>query len=375
MEFASTHLRCSVQIDLCALERNLKNVRRFLPRERGYIAFVPADAFGIGISAAVARLMESGADAFAVTNLAEAMQVRSVGLGWQIIVMSPSIVGEESFYFENDITPVLATFEEVERFEKAGEKLGKTLAVHMRLPLEKPLIPDNAEARKMLNALLSAKFLKFEAFCASGTGSGAKEHDIEVDAGFLKDAAEILKYKKIYIHHGDIFDYSRVPENFLTAIRIGLILFGVAPEENSILREFKPEQIMYFRTAISQIKWLPKGASVGYGNTYTLQKDTRIALISAGYGDGMTRNAGGRTKVLVRGKFLPIIGRVSMDQACLDTTGLDDIKEGDEVILIGKSGENEIKIEDYCQSMSIVAAQALCSITKRVPRYYKTLTY
>ena len=124
MEFASTHLRCSVQIDLCALERNLKNVRRFLPRERGYIAFVPADAFGIGISAAVARLMESGADAFAVTNLAEAMQVRSVGLGWQIIVMSPSIVGEESFYFENDITPVLATLEEVERFEKAGEKLG-----------------------------------------------------------------------------------------------------------------------------------------------------------------------------------------------------------------------------------------------------------
>ena len=93
MEGSSTHLRCSVHIDLCALERNLGKLRHFMGRERGYIALLSADAFGYGVEAAVVRLMLSGADAFAVTNAEEGERVREVGPGWKIIVMSSSLPG------------------------------------------------------------------------------------------------------------------------------------------------------------------------------------------------------------------------------------------------------------------------------------------
>ncbi len=378
MEFASRYLRSSVQIDLCALERNLKRIKDFLDKEKKYIAFVPADAFGVGLSAAVARLMESGVDAFSVTNLNEALEVRKVGLGWQIIVMTSSVLGEESLYFENNITANLATLEEAKRFEGIAKSLNKRLSVSMRLPLAKPSIPDNPEAKKLLNFLLNeAKHLDFNSLCAIGNGSGTREKNLELDLEFLKLAAKKCEEKSLSItlHHSDIFEYENLPKNVDSSIRIGLVLFGVCPENNSILKEFKPEQVISFKTATSQIKNLPKGYNIGYNNSYKLKKDTKVALISAGYADGLSRKIKEQYKVLVRGVYVPIIGIVSMDQACIDVSELKVVHEGDEVVLIGKSGKEEIRIEDYCDSMDIVAGQALSSITKRVPRYYKTLTY
>ncbi|MFI3291290.1 MAG: alanine racemase [Opitutales bacterium] len=378
MEFASRYLRSSVQIDLCALERNLKRIKDFLINEKKYIAFVAADAFGVGLSAAVARLMESGVDAFAVTNLSEALQVRQVGLGWQIIVMTSSILGEENLYFENNITANLATLEEAKRFEEIGKTLNKRLSVNMRLPLLKPSIPDRNEAKKLFGFLINeAKFLDLNSLCAVGTGSGTKEKNLELDLEFLEEISIACQEKSIEmsLHHSDIFEYKNLPKNMTSSIRIGLVLFGVCPENNSILNAFKPEQVISFKTAISQIKELPKGYNIGYNNSYQLKKDAKVALISAGYADGLSRKIQDKYKVLLRGKYVSIMGIVSMDQACIDVSDIEEVKEGDEVVLIGKSGKEEIRIEDYCDSMAIVAGQALSSITKRVPRYYKTLEY
>jgi len=374
MEFASAHLRCSVQIDLCAIERNLKRVRNFLPKEKSYIASVPADAFGIGISAAVAYLMQSGADAFAVSNLNEALQVREIGFGWPIIVMCASIPGEEIYYFENFITPVISSLEEVERFEAMGEKLSKTLSVQMRLPSSVDNVPSVQDAKKILEKLAKSSYLKLDALCAIGTGSGSAQETNNCDLEFLNYASGFFKEGKMILCHDDLFDLKCLPKNFDSALRLGLVLFGIQPEKNSILTGFVPEQVLSFKSAISQIKTLQKGANIGYGKTYTLPYDTRIALISAGYGDGMTRNISPDTCVLVRGNKLKIIGRVSMDQACIDTTPLKEISIDDEVILIGRSANEIITIEDYCKNMGISPAQALCSITRRVIRYYKKLS-
>ena len=114
-------------------------------------------------------------------------------------------------------------------------------------------------------------------------------------------------------------------------------------------------------------------ATVGYGKTYTLQKDSKVALLSVGYGDGVPREAGGRMDVMIRGKKAPVIGRVSMDQATIDVSDFDCIEVGDESIIVGWSGGIEIPIEEYSRRLGITPAQALTSITKRVARFYKTL--
>lgn len=375
MEGSSTHLRCSVHIDLCAMERNLGKLRHFMGREKGYIALLSADAFGYGVEAAVVRLMLSGADAFAVTNAEEGARVREVGPGWKIIVISSSLPGEEPAYFENSLTPVLAGVEEARRFEAAARAAGKALPVHLRLPVLGESLPSRADAAEMLEAVLESPFLKLEAFCLPGAGSGAPAEGSEPDAEFLSFAAGRLgpAAGSAYIHHGDVCDLSALPPAFGRSLRAGLVLFGIRPSENSMLRGFEPERVLVFRTSVSLVKDLPRGATVGYGRTFRLEKDSKIALLSVGYGDGVPREGGGRMSVLIRGVRVPVIGRVSMDQAAVDAGGLDCVREGDEAVIVGPCGGDEISMEEYCGRLGITPAQALTSITKRVARFYKTL--
>lgn len=374
MEGSSTHLRCSVRIDLCALERNLGKLRFFMPKSRGYIALVSADAFGYGVEAAVVRLMLSGADAFAVTNISEGVKVREVGSGWKIIVLGASLPEEESIYVENDITPVIADIGEVARFEAAAQNAEKKIDVHLRLPVDRDSIPSHEQALEILDRISNSQWLNLEAFCLAGTGTGAPTEGAIADAEFLKIAAQKLgKNSGVYIHHSDICDTSLLPQEFDKALRAGLVLFGMRPAENSILCGFEPEHVLTFRTSVSQIKYLPKGATVGYSRTYTLGRDSRIALLSVGYGDGVPRESGKKMSVIIRGKKADVIGRVSMDQAAIDVTDFDEIELGDEAIIVGESDGLEITIEQYCQRLGITPAQALTSITKRVARFYKTL--
>ncbi len=375
MEGSSTHLRCSVRIDLCALERNLGKLRSFLPDTKAFMGLVSADAFGCGVEAAVVRLMLSGADAFAVTNSDEGKCVREVGEGWPVIVMSSTLPGEERIYFEQKLTPVLVSEEEIARFEECAMNMNRNLPVHMRLPVKGTAIPSPEEAKAMLVRLEKSERLRLEAFCLPGTGTGAPTEGTIPDAGFLEFAASRVGNLNLkpYIHHSDVVNLAGLPPEFGRCLRIGLVLFGAKPSQNSILKGFEPEQVLTFRSSVSQIKTLPKGATVGYSRKYTMPKESKVALISAGYGDGLARGAGGKAHVLIRGKRAPIIGIVSMDQASIDVGNFDEIEVGDEAIIIGESEGEKISVEDYCNALSITPAQALTSITKRVARFYKTL--
>ena len=374
MEGSSTHLRCSVHIDLCALERNLGKLKFFKPEDAGHMALVSADAFGYGVEAATVRLMLSGADAFAVSNVSEGIKVREVGSGWRIVVLSPSLPDEEAYYIENSLTPVLASSEEIRRFEEAAKEL--RIDVHMRLPVsDGHSAPSPQEAEKMLKMLMASKSLCLEALCIPGTGSGAPNEGDKADIDFLNYVEKKLEAnaQKIFVHHSDVCDTAAIPKAFKTCLRAGLVLFGIRPSKNSILSGFIPEDVLTFRSSVSLVKHLPAGATVGYGNTYKLKRDSKVALLSLGYGDGIPREAGTKMDVLIRGKRAPVIGRVSMDQACIDATDLDSIEEGDEAIIVGECGGEKITIEEYCQRLGITPAQALTSITKRVARFYKTL--
>lgn len=375
MEGSSTHLRCSVHIDLCAMERNLNKLRHFMGRTGGYIALLSADAFGYGAEAAAVRLMLSGADAFAVTNIQEAMQIRDIGQGWKIIVMSSSLPGEEKFYIERELTPVISSVEEVERFEAAAKEASRVMNVHLRLPIFGDFVPSKEDAIAIFEKVLASPVLCLEAFCLSGTGTGAPTEGAEPDAEFLAYAKNRLglAVRSIYIHHSDVCNTELIPADFEKSLRAGLVLFGMKPSEKSMLKGFEPEHVFTFRSSVSHIKNLPAGATIGYGRTFTLEKPTKVALLSVGYGDGLPREAGGKMSVLIRGKYARVIGRVSMDQAAIDASDIPDMKIGDEAIIVGKCGDSEITIEEYCNKLSITPAQALTSITKRVARFYKTL--
>jgi alanine racemase len=155
-------------------------------------------------------------------------------------------------------------------------------------------------------------------------------------------------------------------------VRIGLLQFGILPRTNSLLAQVHAEPVFSFRTRVGIVKNLPAGTTISYGRTHTLKRDTRVAVLTAGYGDGIPRATSNRAQVLIHGVRCPVLGRVTMDQTIVDVTDVPAITRGDEAVLVGRQGAAEISIGEFSRWADTIPWETLCSVTKRVPRLYKT---
>jgi len=156
------------------------------------------------------------------------------------------------------------------------------------------------------------------------------------------------------------------------AVRIGLLQFGLLPYPNSLLKAIHTEPVMSFETRVSLVKNLPKGTGISYSVTYKLKRNSRIAILTAGYGDGIPTSISNQAYVLIRGKKSPVIGRVTMDQTIVDVTDIPGVETGDVATLIGTQGEKIIGIAEFASWAQSIPWEIFCSITKRVPRIYHT---
>jgi alanine racemase len=156
------------------------------------------------------------------------------------------------------------------------------------------------------------------------------------------------------------------------AVRIGLLQFGVLPHPGSLLASVRTEPVFSFRTRVGLVKALPAGTSISYGRTHALKRDSRIAVLCAGYADGLPRSLSNRAFVLVRGARCPVLGRVTMDQTVIDVTDVPAAAIGDEVVLVGRQGGAEISLAEFSAWADTIPWETLCSVTKRVPRVYRT---
>ena len=156
------------------------------------------------------------------------------------------------------------------------------------------------------------------------------------------------------------------------AVRVGLLQFGILPRAGSLLAEVRAEPVFSFRTRVGLAKNLPAGTSISYGCTRTLTRDSRVAVLTAGYGDGIPRTLSNRGEVLIRGRRCPILGRVTMDQTIVDITDLPAVAAGDEAVLVGPQQGAEIPLTEFSAWAETIPWETLCSVTKRVPRLYRT---
>jgi len=156
------------------------------------------------------------------------------------------------------------------------------------------------------------------------------------------------------------------------AVRIGLLQFGVLPRLGSLLAQVRTEAVFSFRTRVGIVKALPAGTTISYGRTHTLSRPSQIAVVCAGYADGIPRSLSNRGSVLIHGRRCPILGRVTMDQTVVDITEIPAVLCGDEVVLVGRQGAEEITVSEFSRWAGTIPWETLCSVTKRVPRSYKT---
>ncbi|HEY1848266.1 MAG TPA: alanine racemase [Opitutaceae bacterium] len=376
---ASRPLRCWAEIDLAALERNLRLIRASLPAHIRYVAVVKADAYGHGLQQVAGRLMHAGADLFAVANLAEASLLRELGPGWPILLLSPLLPDEDRFAVEYDLAVTVSTEGEVARLEAAAAAARRPASVHLKIDTGMGRLGVWHEGAPGLAARITAsKHLRlagvFTHFASPDEDAAFTEEQRRRFLGAL--AASGLASRKpdeLFVHADNSAGLETMPgQSPFNAVRIGLLQFGILPHPGSFLAQVRTEPVFSFRTRVGIVKRLPAGTTVSYGRTCTLTRDTTVAVLCAGYGDGVPRAVSNRASVLLQGKRCPVLGRVTMDQTIVDVTDIGPAASGDEAVLVGRQGTDEITIGEFSRWADTIPWETLCSVTKRVPRVYRT---
>lgn len=370
-------LRCWAEIDLAALERNLRLIRASLPSHIRYVAVVKADAYGHGLHQTAARLMHAGADLFAVANLGEAAALRELGPGWPILVLSPLLPEEDRHAVEHEVAVTVSSAEEVDRLEAAALAAGRTVDVHLKIDTGMGRLgvwheragPLYQKIRDAGRLRLAGVFTHFASPDENPAFTAEQRRRFLAALG----RCDGLDLGSLLVHA----DNSAGIETLETAgpfnaVRVGLLQFGVLPHPHSLLSAVRTEPVFSFHTRVGLVKELPAGTGISYGGTHVLRRDSRVAVLTAGYGDGLPRAAGNRAQVLIRGRRCPVLGRVTMDQTIVDVTDLDGVACGDPVVLVGRQGHEEIAVSEFSRRADTIPWETLCSVTKRVPRVYRT---
>ena len=370
------NLRCWAEIDLAALERNLNRIRSALPTRIKYISVVKADAYGHGIHPTAARLMQSGVDLFAVANVKEAADIREMGSGWPILILGPLLKEEDSAILEYDLIPSLSNEDELNRFIELGKRKGKPQAVHFKIDTGMGRMGCWWEvASALLQKVLHAKEIDLQGVLTHFPIPHNVDFTNLQRERFLSVIQPALQIQPDLLVHADNSSSLQTMEHSspFNGIRIGLLQFGVAPPRDSLLANIEVEPVLSFHSRLALVKNLPKGTSLSYGCETTLEKDSVIGVIAAGYGDAIPLHCGGKARGLIDCNSYPLVGRVTMDQTLIDLTQSNNPPEtGSLVTLIGSQGKEKISLGELSQNGNTIEWELLCSITKRVPRIYLT---
>ena len=369
--------RCWAEIDLPALERNLGQVRQALPAGLKYIAVVKADAYGHGLQPTASRLMRSGADMFAVANLAEAAQIREIGLGWPILVLSALLPEEDAKIPDTRILPTVSSLDEVDRFSRIGKLAGRPIPVHLKIDTGMGRLGVwHEEALRVFNKIDASSHLLLDGVYTHFSSADSDPEFTAAQRALFQatlDSFPRFDPAKHMVHADNSAGLeSFTPESSFNAVRVGLLQFGIAPYPRSLLKKVKPESVLSFHTRVGLVKSLPAGTGISYGRTHIVDRTTLIAVLTAGYGDGIPTSVSNRGEVLIRGRRFPILGRVTMDQTIVDVSGHPEISVGDQVTLIGRQDRASVNLVEFSDWSMEIPWETLCSITKRVPRVYRT---
>jgi alanine racemase len=375
----SLPLRCWAEIDLAALERNLRLIRASLPAHIRYVAVVKADAYGHGLQQVAGRLMHAGAELFAVANLTEAAQLRELGPGWPILLLSPLLPDEVRIAVEYDVAVTVSTADEVARLDEAAAAAGRLVPIHLKVDTGMGRLGVwHEEAPALVARIAAAHHLRLAGiFTHFASPDDDAEFTAEQRRRFLAALAASRLDREappgLFIHADNSAGLETMPgASPFNAVRVGLLQFGILPHPSSFLAGVRAEPVFSFRTRVGIVKHLPAGTTVSYGRTRKLTRDSRVAVLCAGYGDGIPRSVSNRASVLIGGVRCPVLGRVTMDQTIVDLTDAGTVASGDEAVIVGRQGGAEITIGEFSRWADTIPWETLCSVTKRVPRVYRT---
>ncbi len=367
--------RAWVEIDLSALERNLQRIRAALPPWIRYVAVVKADAYGHGMVAAVSRLMLAGADAFAVANLREAAEIQEIGSGWPILILSAILPEEVDRAVDLAVIPTVSSYEECDRLATAAQRAGRPLTVHLKIDTGMGRLGIwHEEAIPLCQHLLACNSLRLGGIFTHFSSADGDPHYTRRQRDLFLQVFQSLPLSEtsgLLVHADNSAGLETLGQQGpFNAVRIGLLQFGVRPYPGSFLESVEVAPVLSFHTRVGLVKQLPSGTAISYGRTHILARPTRVAVLTAGYADGLPTSLSNRAQVLICGRRCPVLGRVTMDQTMVDVTEVPDVKPGERATWIGRQGADQITVQEFSHWAGDIPWEVFVSISKRVQRLY-----
>lgn len=380
--------RAWAEVNLDAILFNIESIKKNISDHTKIIAVIKTDGYGHGAEH-IARILENDDKVwgYAVATAEEAFALRDSNIRKPILILGYTFPYSYERLIKDDIRPTVFMLDSAKELSDQAVKSGKKCRMHIKIDTGMTRIgihPDD-DGIELIRQIAALPGLEIEGvfthFATADEADKTKAYgQMELFKEYVERIQQELKLDIPMKHCSNSAGIVEMPEANMDAVRAGIILYGLWP--SAVVKADKKielEPVLSLKSRIVYIKTVPEGQEISYGGTFTTIRDTRVATICLGYGDGYPRSLSNIGHVLVKGQKAPILGRVCMDQFMIDVTDIDaDICVGDKVTLIGKSGDEMITMEELGELSGRFNYELACDLGKRVPRIYKlddTLIY
>lgn len=362
------------EIDLDAIAANVTALRRCLPPGTEFMAVVKANAYGHGAVQVARAVVAAGATWLGVNLADEGVQLRRAGLGCRILILGYVPPWEAEKVVFHSLTPTVNTPQQALATASASRWRGLATAVHVKVDTGMSrfgLLPEEVVPfLRQLNALphLHCEGLWTHFATADEADKAFTYQQLSIYQQVVRRLDE-AGLRPRYRHVANSAATLNLPEAHLDLVRCGIAIYGLYPSR-AVGREVALRPALALKACVGRVSAHPAGTSVGYGRTYVAERDFVAALVPGGYADGLRRSLSNLGEVLVRGRRARILGRVSMDQVVVDVTHIPGVEVGDEVVVLGRQGEECITAEDLAAWTETINYEVVTAIAARVPRLY-----
>ncbi len=389
MNTVKEHYPIWAEIDLGAIAHNIEAVRQLINPGSRIMAVVKADAYGHGIVDAARVMKVAGADTFGVARLGEAIILRKSGIKNQILVFgyTPPDAAEE--LIKHNLTQTVFSPGYAVALDENARVANGHIKIHIKIDSgmgRLGLVPETLQGEsyyhkgrksdicESVTAIFNLSNLQTEGvFTHFAASDAADKTSANKQLLLFQDVISLLEADGLHIpikhsaNSGAVID---LPESHFDMVRPGIMLYGLYPSAEVAHDKIHLQPAMQLKARVAQVKNVPEGFKVSYGETYSTSHATRLATVPVGYGDGYSRQLSSSGVMLVRGQRAPVVGRVCMDQTIIDVGHIEGVRCGDEVVIIGRQGEAVLTAEEMARELGTINYEIVTTVMARVPRVY-----
>lgn len=360
------------EIDLARIRHNIQVIRQQLRPQTKLMAVVKANGYGHGAVQVAKTAIECGVDWIGVAIVEEGMALRQAGITCPILVLGASPVEQAPLLVANNLTATLCTRDEAVALSKAALASSTVAHAHVKVDtgmgrlglLPDEVIPFLLRTRELAGLRVSGLFTHFSTADECDRSYFQTQYSTfsQIIADIRKQGIDVP-----LVHAANSAAAVTAPESQFDMVRIGVAMYGLQPAP--ALKELDLRPALSFKARVSYVHRVPEGTGISYGCRYVAKCSTKVATIPVGYADGYSRLLSNKAEVLIHGKRFRISGNICMDQ-CMVDVGEEPVQVGDEVVLIGRQGDQEVTASELAEIMGTIHYEVVCLLSERVPRVY-----